>query len=212
MTSCGQSGPVQPTDGGAACFEELAQSTRPALVRVAQAVTGCREDAEDAVQSSLLKAMGAWPRVAGQEQWRQNAYVRQIVINTCRSGWRKWGSRVLVGDMPEVTQAPATEASDNRALVRQALQRLPSRQREVLLLRYYDDLSEAEIAKRLGCAPGTVKSAAARALRALRLMLPEFDPKVLPNGTPGARAEGAQPAAGYRGGPMPLADEELKSA
>ena len=212
MTSCGQSGEVQPRDGEAVCFEELAQSARPALVRVAQAVTGCREDAEDAVQSSLLKAMGAWPRVAGQEQWRQHAYVRQIVINTCRSGWRKWGSRVLVGDMPEVVQAPATEASDNRALVRQALQRLPARQREVLLLRYYDDLSEAEIANRLGCAPGTVKSAAARALRALRLMLPEFDP----NGTAGARAESAQsslqPAAAYKAGPVPLADDELKSA
>ncbi|MDA8300861.1 MAG: SigE family RNA polymerase sigma factor [Actinomycetota bacterium] len=176
MTGCGQAEAAQSAGAGPVCFEELAQSARPALVRVAHAVTGCREDAEDAVQASLLKAMGAWPRVAGQEQWRQHAYVRQIVVNTCRSGWRKWGSRVLVGDMPELAQAPATEASDDKALVRQALARLPERQREVLLLRYYEDLSEAEIAARLGCAPGTVKSSAARALRALRLMLPEFEP------------------------------------
>jgi RNA polymerase sigma-70 factor (sigma-E family) len=183
---------------GATCFEQLAKSSRPALVRAAHAVTGCREDAEDAVQASLLKAMGAWPRVAGQEEWRQQAYVRQIVVNTCRSGWRKWGSRVLVGEMPEVPQAPATEASDDRTLVRQALARLPARQREVLLLRYYEDLSEAEIAKRLGCAPGTVKSAAARALRALRLMLPDFEPwpaypsrstPVCPPTSPGAEPE-----------------------
>jgi RNA polymerase sigma-70 factor (sigma-E family) len=155
-------------------FEELAESARPALVRAAYAVTGRREDAEDAVQSSLVKAMGAWQRVAGQERWRQQAYVRQIVVNTCRSGWRKWGARVSVGDMPELVQQPGTDAVDDRELVRQALGRLPARQREVLLLRYYEDLSEAEIATRLGCAPGTVKSSAARALRALRDMLPEY--------------------------------------
>lgn len=108
-------------------FEELAQSARPALVRAAYAVTGRREDAEDAVQSSLVKAMGAWQRVAGQERWRQQAYVRQIVVNTCRSGWRKWGARVSVGDMPELVQQPATDAVDDRELVRQALDRLPSR-------------------------------------------------------------------------------------
>jgi len=122
----------------------------------------------------LVKAMGAWQRVAGQERWRQQAYVRQIVVNTCRSGWRKWGARVSVGDMPELVQQPGTDAVDDRELVRQALDRLPARQREVLLLRYYEDLSEAEIATRLGCAPGTVKSSAARALRALRDMLPEY--------------------------------------
>jgi RNA polymerase sigma-70 factor (sigma-E family) len=165
-------------------FEELAQSARPALVRAAYAVTGRREDAEDAVQSSLVKAMGAWQRVAGQERWRQQAYVRQIVVNTCRSGWRKWGARVSVGDMPELVQQPATDAVDDRELVRQALDRLPARQREVLLLRYYEDLSEAEIAARLGCAPGTVKSSAARALRALRDMLPEYvGPGMVKTGT-----------------------------
>jgi len=157
-----------------ASFEELAQSARPTLLRVAQGVTGRREDAEDAVQSSLLKAMRAWHRVAGQERWRQQAYVRQIVVNTCRSGWRKWGSRVAVGEMPELAQGPGTDVLDDRELVRQALSRLPTRQREVLVLRYYEDLTEAEIAARLGCAPGTVKSSAARALRALRDTLPEY--------------------------------------
>ncbi len=159
---------------GANGFEELAQSARPALMRVAQGVTGQREDAEDAVQTSLLKAMRAWQRVAGQERWRQQAYVRQIVVNTCRSGWRKWGSRVAVGDMPELCQAAESDSVDDRELVRQALARLPVRQREVLMLRYYEDLSEAEIARRLGCVPGTVKSSAARALRSLRDMLPEY--------------------------------------
>ncbi len=182
--------------GGAISFEELAELARPAFVRAALSVTGRREDAEDAVQSSLVKAMGAWPRVANQERWRQQAYVRQIVVNTCRSGWRKWGSRVTVGDMPEIAQLPATDAVDDRELVRQALARLPARQRQVLLLRYYEDLTEAEIAERLGCAPGTVKSSAARALRTLRDMLPEYSATSLRAGA----------------GPEASADASLKSA
>jgi RNA polymerase sigma-70 factor (sigma-E family) len=167
-------------EAGEVCLAELAQSARPTLVRIAHSVTGCREDAEDAVQSSFLKAMAAWPRVATQEEWRKQAYVRKIVVNTCRSGWRKWGARVVVGEMPELSQAPAVEAFDDRALIHQALARLPARQREVLMLRYYADLSEAEIAQRLGCAPGTVKSSAARGLRAMRAMLPEFEPPSAP--------------------------------
>jgi len=185
-------------------FEQLAQTARPALVRAAQAVTGRREDAEDAVQASFLKAMNAWPRVASQEHWRQQAYVRQIVVNTCRSGWRKWGSRVSVGDLPELVQLPTTDAVDDRQLVRQALMRLPARQREVLLLRYYEDLSEAEIAHRLGCAPGTVKSSAARALKALRDMLPDYAPA-------GCALEAAPPAPAPPVRPAKKA-EDLKTA
>lgn len=164
---------ARPAPVAAVGFEELALSARPALVRVARAVTGCWEDAEDAVQASMLKAMAAWSRVEGQEKWCQQAYLRQIVVNTCRSGWRKWGSRVSVGDMPELVDTARTDMVDDRELVLQALSRLPARQREVLVLRYYEDLSEAEIAKRLGCAPGTVKSSAARALRALRDLIPQ---------------------------------------
>jgi DNA-binding CsgD family transcriptional regulator len=92
---------------------------------------------------------------------------------------------------------PKTDDVDDRELVRQALARLPSRQREVLLLRYYQDLSEAEIAKRLGCAPGTVKSSAARALRALRDMLPEYE-------SAGVDCFPVPPAAGQRTGPRPV--------
>jgi RNA polymerase sigma-70 factor (sigma-E family) len=202
-----------PDIDGAAGFEELARSARPALVRAAQAVTGRREDAEDAVQASLLKAMNAWPRVAGQEHWRQQAYVRQIVVNTCRSGWRKWGSRVSVGELPELAQGPSTDAIDDREMVRQALLRLPARQREVLLLRYYEDLPEAEIARRLGCAPGTVKSSAARALKALRDMLPDYVPAALgylPGAVPAPISDGCEPAGS--GGSTPGTAGHLRSA
>ena len=119
---------------------------------------GVRAGQRRSVQASLLKAMAAWPRVAGQEHWRQQAYVRQIVVNTCRSSWRKWGSRVSVGDMPEQVQADRTSSVEDRELVREALSRLPRRQREVLLLRYFEDLSEAEIARRLAARPGLSKA------------------------------------------------------
>ena len=186
-------------------FEELVGAARPTLLRAAYSVTGRHEDAEDAVQSSLLKAMRAWQRVANQERWRQQAYVRQIVVNTCRSGWRKWGSRVAIGDVPETVNAPETDTIDDRELLRQALARLPARQREVLVLRYYEDLTEAEIAKRLGCAPGTVKSSAARALRALRDMLPEYAAARIEPTASGVTAtetagRAGQPAARWAGG------------
>jgi len=112
--------------------------------------------------------------------------------------------------MPELVQQPGTEAVDDRELVRQALDRLPARQREVLLLRYYEDLSEAEIAARLGCAPGTVKSSAARALRALRDMLPEYAGQgALSTGVPPSGAVLAPAAAPEAPAPGPAA---LKSA
>ncbi|HYA45742.1 MAG TPA: SigE family RNA polymerase sigma factor [Acidimicrobiales bacterium] len=156
---------------GAGGFGEFAMVARPTLVRAALSVTSQQADAEDAVQASFVKALGAWQRVADQEPWRQRAYVRQIVVNTCRSSWRKWGSRVRVGEIPEMAPASRTEPVEDRDLVRSALARLPQRQRAVLVLRYYEDLPEAEIARRLGCAPGTVKSSASRALRALREVL-----------------------------------------
>jgi DNA-directed RNA polymerase specialized sigma24 family protein len=107
--------------------------------------------------------------------------------------------------MPELVQQPGTDEVDDRELVRQALDRLPARQREVLLLRYYEDLSEAEIATRLGCAPGTVKSSAARALRALRDMLPEYvGPGAASPGAASSRAFQATVTAPDAPGPVAL--------
>ena len=109
--------------------------------------------------------MGAWQRVAEPGTLAPAGLRTPDRRQHVPVGVAEMGSRVAVGDVPEAVNAPETDAVDDRELVRQALARLPARQREVLLLRYYEDLSEAEIAKRLGCAPGTVKSSAARALQ-----------------------------------------------
>jgi DNA-directed RNA polymerase specialized sigma24 family protein len=99
--------------------------------------------------------------------------------------------------MPDQVQADRTSSVEDRELVREALSRLPQRQREVILLRYFEDLSEAEIARRLGCAPGTVKSSAARALRALRDMLPDYGgtPADVPGDGRGGPSDDEEPLA-----------------
>gem|GEM_PF-747357 len=199
-------GPAQLAGGQG--FEDMARSAWPALVRTAHALTGHRAEAEDAVQASLLKAMSAWRRVEGQERWRQQAYLRQIVVNTCRSSWRKWGSRLYPGEPPELGQPARTAPVEDRVIVQEALARLPARQRAVLVLRYYEDLSEAEIAARLGCAPGTVKSSAARALKALRdefsrSLAERQPPLAATRRRPGAKGRGRPSAAPGRAASSP---------
>ena len=112
----------------------------------------------------------AWPRVQRKEQ--PEAYVRRAMLTTATNRWRR--RRVLrelpsSGAMPERPEPrSATDEFDDRDRVWAALRTLPPRQRAVLVLRYYDDLSEAAIAEQLGIRPGTVKSQAAKALAALR--------------------------------------------
>ena len=112
---------------------------------------------------------------------------------------------MAIGDVPEIADAPETDTIDDRELLRQALARLPARQREVLMLRYYEDLTEAEIAKRLGCAPGTVKSSAARALRpprhAARVRRPRMQTTGAGATAGGDRCRAGQPAARWAGSP-----------
>ena len=154
-------------------FAAFAAEARPALVRLAQA-NGRDDDAEDAVQAALVGVMRAWPRLAGQPLSHLHAYARRAVTNTCRTQWRRYGSRIVLGDVPEgpaegaVYEGPAYE---DRAALREAVARLPLRQRTVLWLRYAVGLPDTEIAERVGCSPITVRTASARGLRSLRAEL-----------------------------------------
>jgi RNA polymerase sigma-70 factor (sigma-E family) len=135
---------------------------------MAALLTGDPQAAEDLVQASLVKLYRAWPRLDTSTD--PDAYLRRIIVNTRRSWWRaRWRQETPVAEIPDT--AVADDPGDRLAagaLVREALARLPRQQRAVLVLRYCEDLPEAEVAALLGCSPGTVKTHAHRGLLALR--------------------------------------------
>ena len=136
-------------------------------LRTAVLLTGDWHAAEDLVQESLVKLYRAWPKL--RLDGAPDAYLRQIMVNTQRSWWRaRWRRETPAGELPETVIADFTDGQLLAAQVRQALQALPRRQRAVLVLRYFLDLPEAEVADLLGCSVGTVKTHAHRGLRALR--------------------------------------------
>jgi RNA polymerase sigma-70 factor (sigma-E family) len=145
-------------------------------LRVAVLLTGDWHAAEDLVQASLAKLYRAWPRLDTEAD--PDAYLRRIMINTHRSWWRaRWRRETPAAALPE--RSCDEDIADRQALgavVRQALARLPRQQRAVLVLRYCEDLPEAEVAALLGCTAGTVKTHAHRGLGTLRELLgSEFD-------------------------------------
>jgi RNA polymerase sigma-70 factor (sigma-E family) len=148
-------------------------------LRVAVLLTGDWHTAEDLVQASLAKLYRAWPRLDTATD--PDAYLRRIMINTHRSWWRtRWRRETPAADLPDQSAASGPDPADRHAAgdqVRRALATLPRQQRAVLVLRYFEDLPEAEVARLLGCSAGTVKTHTHRGLRALRTALgPDLNP------------------------------------
>ncbi|CAI9412039.1 SigE family RNA polymerase sigma factor [Nocardioides sp. T2.26MG-1] len=145
-------------------FSEYVAARRPTLVRTA-VLLGCPQpDAEDVVQTALLRCFRSWRRVVRADQ--PEAYVYRILVNTLRDARaRRWTGELPTEELPDVP-TPDPDLAAGLA-VRQALAAMSLLHREVLVLRYYADLSERETAEVLGVAPGTVKSRTARALAAL---------------------------------------------
>ena len=152
-------------------FSGFVAARSPHLLRTAYLLTGDRGQAEDLVQTALAKTYLAWDRIADIDA--VEAYVRRVMVTTNISWWRRRRDReVTVADVPD---APVWGDEVEDALERESLWRLlaglPSKQRTALVLRYWAGLSEAEIASEMKCAPGTVKTHAARGLAALRQSL-----------------------------------------
>ncbi|MGH3346111.1 MAG: SigE family RNA polymerase sigma factor [Nocardioides sp.] len=149
-------------------FEEYAAAAWPSLYRRAYLLSGNPADAEDLAQETLIKAHGAWSRVSRAES--PNAYVSRILTNTFLSLKRPKGRRLelLAGDYAPEPVAPPLEGPEDRMALWPHVRDLPPRQRAVIVLRYYEQLSEAEIADALACSRGNVKSTAHRALQNLR--------------------------------------------
>lgn len=147
-------------------FSEYVAARRTSLVR-ATVLLGCPPpDAEDVVQTALLKAFRSWRRVSRADQ--PDAYVYAILLNVWRDARaRRWNGEIPTPDLPEpVSRLVQTDETIGLA-VRRALAAMTAEHREVLVLRYYADLSERETAAALRLRPGTVKSRTSRALAAL---------------------------------------------
>ncbi|MFN8195129.1 MAG: SigE family RNA polymerase sigma factor [Nocardioidaceae bacterium] len=152
-------------------FEEFVAARYAALVRAAYLLVGNRSDAEDLVQTALAKVVPVWPRIAEDPE----RYVRTVLARESVNRWRRRRWReVATAELPETAPAPALDGVvADRATLRRALGRLSPRQRAVVVLRFYEDLSVAEVADVLRCSEGTVKSQTHDALARLRTILPD---------------------------------------
>jgi RNA polymerase sigma-70 factor (sigma-E family) len=155
-------------------FRVYVEARGPALLRAAYQLTGHQADAEDLLQSALTKTYLAWDRI--HDRAALDGYVRRAMVNINISWWRR--RKLEEYPSEEVPEPPPGELSrDDQAheQLEQALARLPARMRAAIVLRYYEDMTEPEIAKTLGISVGTVKSTVSRAMAKLRgdLVVPE---------------------------------------
>jgi RNA polymerase sigma-70 factor (sigma-E family) len=161
-----------PTAAPGVTFDDFVAARSRALLRTAYLLTHDHDLAEDLLQTSLAKAWFAWKRIEGAPE----PYVRKILVNTYASWWRrKWNGEQPTERLPETPVHDAHEPTD----LWTAMERLPRRMRAVVVLRYFEDLTEAQAADVLRCSVGTVKSQTSKALAKLRI-----DPALAQEGDP----------------------------
>lgn len=151
-------------------FDAFVRARTGELLRFGYVLTGSPDAAVDLVQDALERTLLAWPRVRRQDD--PEGYVRRTMVNRNVSRWRRLRREWLMAEPPEPPTAGAEPPPGPDPELMAALRALPPRQRAVVVLRYYEDLSEKQTADVLGCAVGTVKSQTAKALSALRRSLP----------------------------------------
>lgn len=160
-------------------FEEYVAARMPALLRTAYLMTGHHQDAEDLVQAALVKVVPHWRKVSDHP----DPYVRKVLANEHVSRWRRRRWREVHTDVvPEDTTVDPD--LEEREGLRAALLQLAPRQRAVVVLRYYEDLTERDVAETLGISVGTVKSQARDGLARLRRVLPALGEEAVPELAP----------------------------
>jgi len=173
--------PPPPRATSYASFTSYVRARRPVLLRTARSLTNDPGDAEDLLQTALARTYLHWDRIA--DHGALDGYVRRALVNTRTSQWRRRRVDEIPSESLPEPRDPGAGPEDpaERQAVRDALWnavlRLPGRQRAIVVLRYYEDLSEARTAELLGISVGTVKSALSRALVKLR-----NDPELHPAG------------------------------
>ncbi|MEH1166676.1 SigE family RNA polymerase sigma factor [Micromonospora sp. CPCC 205539] len=192
-------------------FREFVAARSPALLRTAYLLAGDWATAEDLLQTALTKTYLAWKRLGGIEA--VEPYARRVMVNTSTSWWRRrWHGERPTEVLPERAGVDEIEQQLDRDLLWRHLRELPSRQRAVLVLRYYEDMSEAQTAAMLDISPGTVKSQASRALSTLRRRmgaeLPDLPVGAAPaDSAPAGPATARRPVRSAAPGRTPGADE-----
>lgn len=183
-------------------FREFVAARSAALLRTAYLLTGDWATAEDLLQTALTKTYLAWKRLGGIEA--VEPYARRVMVNTSTSWWRRrWHGERPTEVLPERAGVDEIEQQLDRDLLWRHLRQLPNRQRAVLVLRYYEDMSEAQTAAMLDISPGTVKSQTSRALATLRRRLGAEAPDLaaatgISGRSPAAAGAGATPGASDR--------------
>ncbi|MEV4541331.1 SigE family RNA polymerase sigma factor [Micromonospora echinaurantiaca] len=160
-------------DDDRALLADFVASRAPVLVRVAYLLTGDRSSAEDLFQTALAKTIPKWRSIRHSDP---EGYLRAVMYREQVSWWRRMRRRrdVPIGTDDLVVTDPSA-GTDLRLAFRAALRQLPPAQRAVVVLRYYEDLPEAEVAELLGCSVGTVRSRTHRAITRLRQLLPHTE-------------------------------------
>lgn len=158
---------VQPDGSGVAVdFDAFVAARSTQLLRTAYLLTRDHSRAEDLLQTALAKAWLSWHRIDADPE----GYVRKILVNTYATWWRRrWNGETPTGRLPDAADEHDQDDDALRQDLWAALGRLPRGQRAVVVLRYFEDLTEAETARLLGCSLGTVKSQTARAFTRLRI-------------------------------------------
>jgi RNA polymerase sigma-70 factor (sigma-E family) len=151
-------------------FADFVHRWSPALLRVAFLLTSDHGLAEDLLQTALMKTSRRWRHLPDRDH--AYSYVRRVLVTTHTSWYRRRRVReVLVDQWPDVADASSGGSSSGLGDALVALNALPTRMRAVIVLRFYEDLSEADTAAALGCSLGTVKSQSSRGLARLRDLL-----------------------------------------
>jgi RNA polymerase sigma-70 factor (sigma-E family) len=159
---------ARPRDHGQPDFRDYVTERRRSLLRTAYLLTGNRADAEDLVQAALAKTYLAWDRI--EDRRALDGYVRRAMVNTHISWWRRRRLEEYPTDeIPDQIVADHSGTSDLQDTLRRAVDRLPQRMRAAVVLRYFEDMTEAEVADVLGVSLGTVKSTVSRAVAKLRI-------------------------------------------
>ena len=153
-------------------FREFVATSSAALLRTAYLLVGDLGQAEDLLQTALVKTYLAWGRI--RDPGAVHAYVRRVLVNTATSWWRRRASaEVPVAAVPEAAAPDFSGVRAEAETMRRQLLTLPARQRAVLVLRFYEDLTEVEVAEALGLTRGTVSRYITRGLATLRTRLDE---------------------------------------